>query len=148
MLTPTRELAQQVYKSIAQYAENCEITAAVAYGGVSIKPQIEALNAGADILIATPGRLLDHLINGSLTLENLEYLKINDCGLETLITDFNKMESLKKIDLSNNNISFLPYIDKLTKLERLNLSNNNINGISDIFPDNSKLEQFVAIGNF
>ncbi|GAA5134867.1 DEAD/DEAH box helicase [Thalassotalea piscium] len=71
VLTPTRELAQQVYKSFRLYAENTELTIAVAYGGVSINPQITAINKGIDVLVATPGRLLDHLINESLSLIEL-----------------------------------------------------------------------------
>lgn len=71
VLTPTRELAQQVYKSFKQYAENTELQIGVAYGGVSINPQIAAINKGIDVLVATPGRLLDHLINESLSLTAL-----------------------------------------------------------------------------
>ncbi len=78
VLTPTRELAQQVYKSFVGYAENTEINVAVAYGGVSINPQIAALNEGADVLVATPGRLLDHLINGSLELTDLACLVFDE----------------------------------------------------------------------
>ena len=51
VLTPTRELAQQVYKSFVSYAENTELNIAVAYGGVSIKPQIEAIEKGVDVLM-------------------------------------------------------------------------------------------------
>ncbi|MGB1199233.1 MAG: DEAD/DEAH box helicase [Thalassotalea sp.] len=71
VLTPTRELAQQVFKSFKQYAENTEIKIGVAYGGVSINPQIATINKGIDVLVATPGRLLDHLINESLSLAHL-----------------------------------------------------------------------------
>ncbi|MCO4799791.1 MAG: DEAD/DEAH box helicase, partial [Colwelliaceae bacterium] len=78
VLTPTRELAQQVYKSFVSYAENTKINVAVAYGGVSINPQIAALNKGADVLVATPGRLLDHIINGSLALTELECLVFDE----------------------------------------------------------------------
>tara|TARA_R110000751_G_scaffold124450_2_gene225642 strand:- start:896 stop:2149 length:1254 start_codon:yes stop_codon:yes gene_type:complete len=78
VLTPTRELAQQVYKSFVSYAENTELNIAVAYGGVSIKPQIEAIEKGADVLIATPGRLLDHIINGSVLLINLETIVFDE----------------------------------------------------------------------
>jgi len=78
VLTPTRELAQQVYKNFVGYAENTELNVAVAYGGVSINPQIAALNKGADVLVATPGRLLDHLINGSLALTELECLVFDE----------------------------------------------------------------------
>jgi superfamily II DNA/RNA helicase len=78
VLTPTRELAQQVYKSFISYAENTALNIAVAYGGVSINPQITALNKGADVLVATPGRLLDHIINGSLALTELEFLVFDE----------------------------------------------------------------------
>jgi len=78
VLTPTRELAQQVYKSFVSYAENTALNIAVVYGGVSIKPQIAALEAGADVLIATPGRLLDHIINGSVLLIHLETIVFDE----------------------------------------------------------------------
>lgn len=78
ILTPTRELAQQVFKNITTYAKHTSIKSALVYGGVSIKPQIEAINAGADIIVATPGRLLDHLINNSLTLSDLQYLVFDE----------------------------------------------------------------------
>ncbi len=78
VLTPTRELAQQVYKSFVRYAENTELNIAVAYGGVSIKPQIDAIEKGADVLIATPGRLLDHIINGSVLLIHLETIVFDE----------------------------------------------------------------------
>lgn len=78
VLTPTRELAQQVYKSFVSYAENTEVNIAVAYGGVSINPQIKALQQSADVLVATPGRLLDHIINGSLALTELETIVFDE----------------------------------------------------------------------
>lgn len=78
ILTPTRELAQQVFKNIETYAQYTNIKAALLYGGVSINPQIKAINAGASIIVATPGRLLDHLIKGSLTLNDLQYLVFDE----------------------------------------------------------------------
>jgi superfamily II DNA/RNA helicase len=78
ILTPTRELAQQVFKNIETYAEHTNIKPALIYGGVSIKPQIAAINAGAAIVVATPGRLLDHLINGSIDLCDLQHLVLDE----------------------------------------------------------------------
>jgi superfamily II DNA/RNA helicase len=78
ILTPTRELAQQVYKSILGYAENTQLNVAVAYGGVSINTQISAIQKGADILIATPGRLLDHIAKGSVDLSQLQILVFDE----------------------------------------------------------------------
>jgi ATP-dependent RNA helicase RhlE len=78
VLTPTRELAQQVFKSFVAYAENTELNIALAYGGVSINPQISAIEKGADILVATPGRLLDHIAKGSVTLDYLQSIVFDE----------------------------------------------------------------------
>jgi len=78
VLTPTRELAQQVYKSFIDYGKYTDITVALAYGGVSVKAQADIITAGIDILVATPGRLLDHLHTGVLTLEDLEVLVFDE----------------------------------------------------------------------
>lgn len=78
VLTPTRELAQQVYKNFVRYAENTNLNIAVAYGGVSINPQISAIESGADVLIATPGRLLDHIAKGSVVLNHLQTIVFDE----------------------------------------------------------------------
>jgi ATP-dependent RNA helicase RhlE len=78
VLTPTRELAQQVYKSFLSYAENTALNVAVVYGGVSINPQIATMEKGADILIATPGRLLDHISKQSVDLYQLQTLVFDE----------------------------------------------------------------------
>lgn len=64
VLVPTRELAVQVFESVARYGQGTSLTSALVYGGVSIAAQVEELKAGVDLLIATPGRLLDHLRQG------------------------------------------------------------------------------------
>src|SRR6188474_3520818 len=61
ILTPTRELAAQVGESVRDYGKHSKASAAIIYGGVSINPQISALKRGVDIVVATPGRLLDHV---------------------------------------------------------------------------------------
>lgn len=78
ILTPTRELAQQVADNVAAYACNLPLRTAVFYGGVSINPQLEQCQLGLDILIATPGRLLDHLHQQSLSLYQLEMLVLDE----------------------------------------------------------------------
>jgi len=78
VLTPTRELAQQVHNSFETYAQFTEIKSTLAYGGVSIKTQVKALKAGADILVATPGRLFDHIVNGTVDLSHVEYLVFDE----------------------------------------------------------------------
>ena len=78
VLVPTRELAQQVYKAIQRYAQHTQLGVEAVYGGVSINPQIAAIKRGVDIMVATPGRLLDHLINGSLSLKKLQMLVFDE----------------------------------------------------------------------
>lgn len=78
VLVPTRELALQVQQSFVNYAQETDIRIGVAYGGVSIAAQVEVFNAGIDVLIATPGRLLDHLRQGALTLNQLQTLVFDE----------------------------------------------------------------------
>ncbi|MCP3290998.1 DEAD/DEAH box helicase, partial [Aeromonas hydrophila] len=78
VLTPTRELAAQVGESIIKYAHHLPFRTLIAYGGVSIKPNLDAIKLGIDILVATPGRLLDLLTQGALTLSELEVLVLDE----------------------------------------------------------------------
>jgi len=78
VLTPTRELANQVFTSFETYGKYASTKIAIAYGGVSIKSQVEKLTEGVDILVATPGRLLDHLRNGVISLEKLKTLVFDE----------------------------------------------------------------------
>ncbi|MDN4501506.1 DEAD/DEAH box helicase [Alteromonadaceae bacterium BrNp21-10] len=78
VLTPTRELAQQVQQSFVAYAKHTTLVSTIAYGGVSLNPQITALKAGADILVATPGRLLDLMEKGVVVLDKLAFLVLDE----------------------------------------------------------------------
>ena len=78
VLAPTRELAQQVAENTQQYAANTDLKVVCLYGGANIGPQEKRLKAGMDIIIATPGRLLDHLIKGTLSLSQLEHLVFDE----------------------------------------------------------------------
>lgn len=78
ILTPTRELAAQVEESVRVYGKYLKLSSAVIFGGVSINPQIALLKKGVDILVATPGRLLDHLQQGTLSLDNVEILVLDE----------------------------------------------------------------------
>jgi ATP-dependent RNA helicase RhlE len=71
VLTPTRELAAQVADSARSYGKYLSVRTTVVFGGVSIRPQIEALRAGCDLLVATPGRLLDLAEQGALDLRGV-----------------------------------------------------------------------------
>jgi ATP-dependent RNA helicase RhlE len=72
ILTPTRELAVQIHENCKQYSEGLGLKIALAYGGVAIGPQIRILHDGVDILIATPGRLLDLMQQNKITLKHVE----------------------------------------------------------------------------
>ncbi|MCL1138460.1 DEAD/DEAH box helicase [Shewanella pneumatophori] len=78
VLTPTRELAVQVNSNVSQYAVNTDISSLVIYGGVSIDAQATKLAAGVDVIVATPGRLLDHVRRGSLNLSSIEHLVFDE----------------------------------------------------------------------
>lgn len=78
VLAPTRELAQQVAENTQQYAANTELKVVCLYGGANIGPQEKRLKSGVDIVIATPGRLLDHLIKGTLSLSQLDHLVFDE----------------------------------------------------------------------
>ena len=78
VITPTRELAAQVHESVVSYSQGLPLKAAVVFGGVSINPQKQKLIRGVDILVATPGRLLDHVGQRSVDLSNVEILVLDE----------------------------------------------------------------------
>jgi ATP-dependent RNA helicase RhlE len=78
IVTPTRELAAQILTALDSMAVHTPITAAAIYGGVGMAPQEHAMRAGVDVLIATPGRLLDHLSSSYASLKNVEFLVLDE----------------------------------------------------------------------
>ena len=78
ILTPTRELAAQVEESVRDYGKYKKSTVAVIFGGVSINNQIAALKRGVDIVVATPGRLLDHAGQKTIDLSQVEVLVLDE----------------------------------------------------------------------
>ena len=78
VLTPTRELAAQVEESVRNYGKYLSLKSMVMFGGVGMNPQIEALRRGVDILVATPGRLLDHHQQGNLKLDHVEIFVLDE----------------------------------------------------------------------
>ena len=78
ILTPTRELAAQVEESVRTYGRHLALRSALVFGGVGINPQIEALRRGVDILVATPGRLLDHVQQKTVNLSRVEILVLDE----------------------------------------------------------------------
>ena len=78
ILTPTRELAAQVEQSVRDYGRYLRLRSLVLFGGVSIRPQIQSLSSGVDILVATPGRLLDHVQQRTVDLSRVEILVLDE----------------------------------------------------------------------
>ena len=78
MLTPTRELAAQVNESVATYGKNLPLKSTVVFGGVKINPQMMKLRKGVDILVATPGRLLDLYNQKAVRFDDLEVLVLDE----------------------------------------------------------------------
>jgi len=78
ILTPTRELAMQVHESVQTYGKYIPLRDLVVYGGVDIKPQTEALRRGVEIVVATPGRLLDHVQQKSVNFNSVEVLVLDE----------------------------------------------------------------------
>ena len=78
ILTPTRELAAQVEESVRTYGKHLPLKSAVVFGGVGFTPQAEAIRRGVDILVATPGRLLDHVEQQTVDLSAVEILVLDE----------------------------------------------------------------------
>lgn len=78
VLSPTRELASQIAESFQSYARNLKLSVAVVFGGVAAGPQVRKLSGGVDILVATPGRLLDHIDGKMLRLDQVEHFVLDE----------------------------------------------------------------------
>ncbi len=96
ILTPTRELAAQVHENLRDYGRHVAVRSLEIFGGVNINPQINRLKRGVDVLIATPGRLIDHVQRGTVDLR----------GVEMLVLD----EADRMLDMG-----FRPAIDRIVK---------------------------------
>jgi len=94
VLTPTRELAAQVEESIRTYGKYLQLTSTVIFGGVGMNPQIDRLKRGVDILVATPGRLLDLQQQGFLDLSTVEMLVLDEADR---MLDMGFLPDVKKI---------------------------------------------------
>ena len=78
VLVPTRELAEQVLQSARAYGRHLQVSAAAVYGGVGMEPQTKALRRGVDIVVATPGRLLDHMERGHVDFSAIQILVLDE----------------------------------------------------------------------
>jgi ATP-dependent RNA helicase RhlE len=94
ILTPTRELALQVAENVALYAKYTPFKSTVIFGGVKINPQINQLKSGVDIVIATPGRLLDHISQKTIDLREVEFLVLDEADR---MLDMGFVNDIKKV---------------------------------------------------
>ena len=78
VITPTRELAAQVHEDVRTYGKHLKLRSTLVFGGVGMQPQVEALRRGVDILVATPGRLLDHSRQKTVDLSRVEILVLDE----------------------------------------------------------------------
>ena len=78
IITPTRELAAQVNDSVRTYGANLKLKSTMVCGGLGMRPQVEALRRGVDILVATPGRLMDHMEQRTVDLSKVEFLVLDE----------------------------------------------------------------------
>jgi ATP-dependent RNA helicase RhlE len=94
ILTPTRELCMQVEESVRSYGKYLPLRSATVFGGVNINPQIKALRAGVEILVATPGRLLDLYGQGAVNFSRLQFLVLDEADR---MLDMGFIRDIKKI---------------------------------------------------
>ncbi|MES2228204.1 MAG: DEAD/DEAH box helicase [Pseudomonadota bacterium] len=94
ILTPTRELAAQVEESVRTYGKHAKLSSMVMFGGVGMQPQIDKLRRGVDILVATPGRLLDHHQQRTLDLSHVEIFVLDEADR---MLDMGFIHDIKKV---------------------------------------------------
>ena len=94
ILTPTRELAAQVEESVRTYGKHSKLTSMVMFGGVGMQPQIDKLKRGVDILVATPGRLLDHHQQRTLDLSHVQIFVLDEADR---MLDMGFIHDIKKV---------------------------------------------------
>ena len=99
VLAPTRELADQVAQNIKAYAKHSNLRVAVVFGGIDMKPQTLELKAGVEVLVATPGRLLDHIEAKNCVLNQVEYVVLDEADR---MLDIGFLPDLQRI------LSYLP----------------------------------------
>ncbi len=99
VLAPTRELADQVAENVKKYAKHSQLRSAVVFGGIDMKPQTLQLKAGVEVLIATPGRLLDHIEAKNAILNQVEYVVLDEADR---MLDIGFLPDLQRI------LAFLP----------------------------------------
>ena len=142
ILTPTRELAAQIYDNVIEYSRHLELRSTVIFGGVNQKPQVSKIRSGIDILIATPGRLLDLENQRLLSLRNVEILVLDeadrmlDMGFQR---DINKIMNL--LPSKRQNLLFSATFSK--EIKRLAKGILNDPAMVETSPQNTTVEAII-----
>ncbi len=142
ILTPTRELAAQIYDNVIEYSRHLKLRSTVIFGGVNQKPQVSKIRSGIDILIATPGRLLDLENQRLLSLRNVEILVLDeadrmlDMGFQR---DINKIMNL--LPRKRQNLLFSATFSK--EIKRLAKGILNDPAMVETSPQNTTVEAIV-----
>ncbi|MBO6515300.1 MAG: DEAD/DEAH box helicase [Bacteroidia bacterium] len=140
VLTPTRELAAQVHENILQYGKFLELRSTVIFGGVNANPQIKKIQRGIDILVATPGRLLDLEGQGVVRLNQIEMLVLDEADR---MLDMGFLRDIKRVlaKLPNNrqNLLFSATFSKEIKKLATSLLNNPVR--VEATPENTTVDR-------
>jgi ATP-dependent RNA helicase RhlE len=142
VITPTRELAAQVEESVVTYGKYLELRSAVVFGGVKINPQMMKLRRGVDVLVATPGRLLDLYQQNAIKFDDIEILVLDEADR---MLDMGFINDIKKImallPKQRQNLMFsATFSNEIRKLAK-GITNNPIE--IDVAPRNSTVEAII-----
>jgi ATP-dependent RNA helicase RhlE len=139
VLTPTRELAAQVQDSVSSYGKFLQLRSAVVFGGVNINPQMMKLRRGVDILVATPGRLLDLYQQNAIRFDDIEILVLDEADR---MLDMGFIHDIKKImallPKKRQNLMFSATFSKDIRLLAKGITNNPVE--IDVAPRNSAVD--------
>jgi ATP-dependent RNA helicase RhlE len=139
VLTPTRELAAQVQDSVSSYGKFLHLRSAVVFGGVNINPQMMKLRRGVDILVATPGRLLDLYQQNAIRFDDIEILVLDEADR---MLDMGFIHDIKKImallPKKRQNLMFSATFSKEIRLLAKGITNNPVE--IDVAPRNSAVD--------
>ena len=139
VLTPTRELAAQVYANVKEYSEFLNIRSAVIFGGVNQKPQVATLRQGVDVLVATPGRLIDLENQGLLSLNRVEIFVLDEADRMLDMGFLRDIERIMKlIPAKRQNLMFSATFSKDIKKLAYSILNNPVQ--VEATPENTAVE--------
>ncbi len=142
ILTPTRELAAQILANIKEYSEFLDLRSAVIFGGVNQKPQVAQLRQGVDILVATPGRLIDLQNQGLISLAKVEILVLDEADRMLDMGFLRDIERiLKVLPTKRQNLLFSATFSKDIKKLAMGILHNPVH--VEATPENTTVDAFI-----